>query len=167
MGLSSRNLKFRLKPNTEILITAQNKNANKQKKKMETFKSTYVEDSIKSILYNNEKMSANQWANLIKKKLGHSSGGRVNIWKDLLYVLIENENGEMIKCKLRDLPVLERYKRYEEEILNDKYAENSIFDKYLNESDDSNKSNKSNIDNMPRGRPKKQQTNTRRLVSAL
>ena len=90
-------------------------------------------------------MIPNHWAKLIKNKLGHSSTGLVNVWVTFLYVLLEDENGQSIKYKLKDIPILDKYKKYENEILNDTYLKES------NNNNTSDKDNKQKTDNsMPK-----------------
>ena len=134
---SSRDLEFRLNKDDIIIYEAGD------------FKRTSKYTGNKNLVeYNNSLITVNKFCRAcINERLPDIKKSNINVWITRgLYVNIKNENGELKSFILKNIPILSKYKEYENDILNDKYLkERQTNDINLNELDKI----------MPRGKTKK------------
>lgn len=151
MVKSSRTLEYRLLQDTPIFMS--NK-LNKHTGQKETFRATYA-GGVFNVKFEDQIMTGAKWIRIVAKRIGHT--GCRSAWESGLYVLLKNEDGKEIKYNMINIPILDKYKQHETEILNNTY---------LNISKNNNKSNNKEIkktnnkkNNMPRKKAAK--TNTK------
>ena len=159
MVKSSRTLEYRLLQGTQICMNKLNKNTGQKV----TFCATYA-GGVFNVKFEDQIMTGAKWIRIVAKRIGHT--GCRSAWESGLYVLLKNEeDGKEIKYNMINIPILDKYKQHETEILNNTYLNIS-----KNNNKSNNKSNNKEIkktnnkkNNMPRKKAAK--TNTKQKIT--
>jgi len=135
---SSRDLEYRVLKNIRIKYTIGDV----------TRKAKYTGEG-NMVVYRDERLSVNKFCQLVKKELIPNGKSNVNVWVSAYVSMIVG--GKKKNVYLKHIPILSEYKKYENDILNNKFTNNDLKRKHNN---DSNSKNTDFKNNMPRGKSK-------------